>query len=396
MYNIKKFPFFLIVLLTLMFVSVGSVFGAEPSESDFLMKGQYRLANAEMQIYSTDQGALTSQEKVSEEALYLAQAETSEEGEDKSMSPECKAFAKDKDADLGDVIRAGCKPTLAQMSALMDNPLGNVAMLFTQLDNYQLENNAFPGTKENKTVYTGIAQFPKGLGENWNLINRVVWQVVSTPIDEDRVNNLGDFTSQPIPPKGFSGAPIDILKGRTTGFGDLYYVGLFAPKKGKKFEGGGSFLWGAGFDLGFPTASSDVLGTGKYTAGPSGLGVYMGPKWKIGGLVQQYWDYAGDDDRSDVNLMNFQYFIYYSLSDTFSIGAAPNIIANWEENSSNAWTVPIGIGFNTTVNIGKVPVRFGVELHYSVVTPDVIPAPQWDFRFFVIPAAPSALFKWMQ
>jgi hypothetical protein len=43
-----------------------------------------------------------------------------------------------------------------------------------------------------------------------------------------------------------------------------------------------------------------------------------------------------------------------------------------------------------------VPVRFGAEVHYSVIQPDDVPGAKWDFRFYVIPAAPSALFKWMQ
>ena len=318
---------------------------------------------------------------------------------DKAQSAECREFAKDPDADLGKVLKAGCEPTLAQMSALMDNPLGNVAMLFTQFDFYHMEN---PDNDETATkgTYMGIAQFPKRLNENWNLINRVVWTVPSMPLDQDKIDagGGGDYGSIPggitVPPE--SPPPLlDLFDGRTTDFGDMYYVGLFTPSEGTKLEGGGSFLWGAGFDLGFPTASEDILGTGKWTAGPSGLAVYMGPEWKVGALVQQYWDFDGDDDRSDVNLTNIQYFVYYSLSDTMSIGAGPNIIANWEQDSDNRWTVPIGIGINKTYQFGKVPVRFGVEAHYSVIQPDDIPGSEWDFRFFIIPAVPSALFDWM-
>ena len=47
---------------------------------------------------------------------------------------QCAALQADLSADLGKVIAAGCKPTVAQMSKLMDNPIGNVAMLFNQLD----------------------------------------------------------------------------------------------------------------------------------------------------------------------------------------------------------------------------------------------------------------------
>ena len=151
-----------------------------------------------------------------------------------------------------------------------------------------------------------------------------------------------------------------------------------------------------GFDLGFDTAQDDILGTGKWTAGPSALGVYMGKTFKGGALVQQYWDYAGDGDRSDVNLTNIQYFLYYSVTDVFSIGAMPNIIANWEQDSDNTWTVPIGIGISKTFQFGKVPVRFGLEYHHTIIEPDDIPGGDWSVRFYAIPAAPSALFDWMQ
>lgn len=330
------------------------------------------------------------------QASYAANTESSED--DPNMTQECRKLRADKNADLGVVIKAGCQPSLAQMSALMDNPLGNVAMLFTQFDFYNLENPA-TGETGTKSQYMGIAQFPKKLSEKWNLINRIVWTVPSMPLDQDKIdaaggNTYGTGLDATLPPTDSSILPINLFDGRTTGFGDMYYNGLFAPSKGTKM-GAGTFLWGAGFDLGLDTASEDILGTGKWTAGPSALGVYMGPKWKVGGLVQQFWDYAGDDDRDDVNMMNFQYFIYYSINDTTSIGAAPNVIANWEQDSDNRWTVPIGIGINKTIQVGKVPIRFGVEAHYSVIQPDDVAGAEWDLRFFIIPAIPSALFDWM-
>ncbi len=331
----------------------------------------------------------------------FAEATTEAEAE-KAMSEECRKFANDIHADLGEVLKAGCEPTLAQMSALMDNPLGNVAMLFTQFDVYRMTNDNFTDDSAIKSVYTGIAQFPKKLNENWNLINRVVWTVPSMPLDQDRIDAAaglqqpyGELQGATLPPVKEQPLPINLFDGRTTGFGDMYYVGLFSPNEGTDMLNG-KFLWGAGFDLGFPTATEDILGTGKWTAGPSALAVYMGPKWKVGGLVQQYWDYGGHDDRDDVNMTNLQYFIYYSLDETTSIGAGPNIIANWEQNDSDdRFTVPIGLGISKTVQIGKVPVRLGFEAHYSVVQPDNVPSNEWDFRFYIIPAMPSALFDWM-
>ncbi|MGB5328590.1 MAG: hypothetical protein WBO58_10235 [Gammaproteobacteria bacterium] len=317
------------------------------------------------------------------------------------VSEECLAFKKDIDADLGEVLKAGCKHTLAQMSALMDNPLGNVAMLFTQFDYYKMQD---PDSDETayKGVYTGIAQFPKKLNDDWNLINRVIWTVPSMPLDQDKIDDFdadqlgndqgGGFTGQN--PDNFP-KPIDLFDGRTTGLGDSYYVGLFSPSDPVRLDGGGKFVWGAGFDLGLPTAEEDILGTGKYLAGPSALGVYLGETWKVGSLLTHYWDFEGDDDRDDVNMTNLQYFVFYSLNETDSIGASPNIICNWEASDDNECSVPLGIGYSTTVQMGKVPVRFGLEFHYYVAKPDDDVSPRWNTRFYVIPAAPSALFDWM-
>jgi len=331
--------------------------------------------------------------------LYLAQADSEPAGE-AAQSEQCLAFSKDIHADLGEVLRAGCEPTLAQMSALMDNPLGNVAMWFNQFDYYRMENSTF-NENEVQGVYTSIFQFPKKLNDNWNLINRVILTVPSVPLDQDKIDDF-NARSPSVPPGGGPiqepkgpQAPVDIFSGRTTGLGDSYYVGLFSPSEGID-AGAGKFVWGGGFDLSVPTATEDILGSDKWSAGPSALGVYLGPKWKVGALGMHYWDFAGDSDAEDVNLTNLQYFVYYSLNETTSIGAAPNIIANWEQNSDNRFTVPVGLGINKTFQFGKVPVRIGIEAHYSAIKPDDIVGAEWDFRLFIIPAAPSALFEWMQ
>jgi hypothetical protein len=353
----------------------------------FLLGAALGVASAEDGVYSNagnplnlDGGTWNLDIKTDDPLLAQAGAKKKAGDPDK-----CAAFRADPDADVGAIIRAGCEPTLEQMSKLMDNPLGNVAMLFTQFDWTRLKNEKFD-RQENQYLYTGIAQFPKKLSKDWNLINRIVWTVPSLPIDEGKLNEFSSGPGgTPVPPSG-GVAPIDLFKGRTTGFGDMYYVGLFSPEKGIDVGNGEQFLWGLGFDLSFPTASKDILGSGKWSAGPSALGVYMGKKWKVGALVQQYWDYAGPSDRDDVNLTNLQYFIYYSLDETTSIGAAPNIIANWEQDSDNRYTVPIGIGISKTIKIGKVPVRLGVEAHYSVIQPDDVVGADWNLRFYIIPA----------
>ena len=68
---------------------------------------------------------------------------------------------------------------------------------------------------------------------------------------------------------------------------------------------------------------------------------------------------------------------------------------NWEASGTERFTIPIGLGINKTVQFGKLPVRFGVEVYYSVWRPNNVPATEWNLRFYAIPAVPSALFSWM-
>ncbi len=301
MFQNKRFRLCLSLLVLMVFAGFTSAWGQEPTGNELYpnKKPEFNWNDPGLSEngllpenwFTFDADLLI---ETNEQPFLMAQADTDEADEEESVSPECIEWRKDLDADIGMMLRAGCQPTIGQMSALMDNPLGNVAMLFTQFDYTRLENPAFD-KGDYKYNYMGIAQFPKGLGKNWNLINRVVWNVPSMPVDQDKIDDARDRLERQLgsgegpivlPPTDTEIAPLDLFSGRTTGFGDMYYVGLFSPKKGYKLESGANLLWGLGFDLGFPTATEDILGTGKWLAGPSGLGVYMGPKWKIGGLIQ--------------------------------------------------------------------------------------------------------------
>lgn len=339
--------------------------------------------------------------------LQVAQSSGDESAMEEPASEECLKFAQDIDADIGAIIKAGCKPTQGQMSRLMDNPVGNVAMWFNQFDFYRMTNESVTDQTKTKSNYMSILQFPKKLNKDWNLVNRVVLNISSMPLDQDKIDDAGlaggdyaDITGVAQPPASGAVLPINQFQGRTTGFGDIYYNGLFSPAESIVYketpQGNAIGVWGVGFDLSIPTAGDDILGSGKWTGGPSALYAYMGPRWKIGGLLQHFWDFAGDSDRDPVNLTNFQYFLFYSLSETLSIGAAPNIIGNWEQDKDDRWTVPIGLGIQKVIKLGKASARIGFEAHYSAIQPDNVPSSEWDFRFYFIPAAPSALFSWMQ
>jgi hypothetical protein len=102
---------------------------------------------------------------------------------EEEMSAECVAYRADIDANIGDIIRAGCEPSLGQMSKLIDNPIGNVAMWINQVDLLSLTNdNINSSPTEYMSNYMGILQFPTSIAKDWNIIHRAVYSIPSVPI----------------------------------------------------------------------------------------------------------------------------------------------------------------------------------------------------------------------
>jgi len=67
---------------------------------------------------------------------------------------------------------------------------------------------------------------------------------------------------------------------------------------------------------------------------------------------------------------------------------APNITANWELESDDRWTIPAELGVSKMVKFGKLPVKIGFEVQYTVVRPDFF-GMDWNFRFNFIPVIPN-------
>ena len=70
--------------------------------------------------------------------------------------------------------------------------------------------------------------------------------------------------------------------------------------------------------------------------------------------------------------MTLQPFLNYNLPKGWYL-SSPVITANWEANSDNRWTVPIGGGIGRIFKIGDQPVNAQLTA-YNVVTPDDIGA----------------------
>ncbi len=102
-------------------------------------------------------------------------------------------------------------------------------------------------------------------------------------------------------------------------------------------------LLGAGGGFIFPTATSEVLGTGKLNAGPVGVLLYTKvPKLQVGVLAQQYFSIAGSSDRADQNFMLFQPVFNKVFDKGYFMQFSPIMKFDWENNTYN---IPISIAF---------------------------------------------------
>ena len=201
---------------------------------------------------------------------------------------------------------------------------------------------------------------PVSLSEKWNLITRTIMPVIWQP----------EFVPG---------------RGRTTGLGDINFTGFLSPADS------GKLTWGAGPVILFPSATDDALGTGKWGAGPSAVFLMMSPPWVSGVLINNIWSFAGSDTRGDVNQMLLQPFVNYNLPKGWYLVSAPIITANWEAESGNRWTIPIGMGVGKVLRLGKLPFNCSAQGYYNLDKP--VTGGDWTLRLQVQLLLPKALFS---
>lgn len=307
---------------------------------------------------------------------------------------DCAELEQDLFADLKEVVKAGCTPSEAQIARLLDNPVGNFVAFPLQLDAIQFEG---PRINQTETLYRLqlIPTFPLKLGRDWNLINRVVLPAYSVPINEGFGDCIGYAPDSINTCPSFPDALADPFK-PTRGFGDVVYLALASPKELHKVPStGAAVIWGAGATTLFPTASDEILGSGKYAVGPAIAAGYLGTKWLYGILAQHWWSVAGASERDDLNLTNLQYFLFYvppwSETAQWRIGMTPNISYNWRAQGDKA-TVPVGLGIGRMTKVGELPVEVFFEVDYSVIRPDDKPGSRWGIRLYFTPVVPAFMF----
>lgn len=255
-------------------------------------------------------------------------------------------------------VLMGAEQTSNELAKQAQNPVANMISLpFQNNTNFDIG----PEGDEVQNVLNIQPVIPITLNENWNLITRTIIPVLSQP----------DFYTTG--------------EGRVTGLGDITLSTFFSPSDS------GPFTWGAGPIFLFPTAfdgplggisdsGGESLGSDKWGAGISAVGLMMPGNWVIGSLFSNVWSFAGSGDR-DINLFTWQYFINYNLPKGWYLTSAPIITANWEADSDNTWTIPFGGGVGKLFTIGRQPVNTQISAYFNAEKPEF--GPDWQLRFQV-------------
>ena len=71
----------------------------------------------------------------------------------------------------------------------------------------------------------------------------------------------------------------------------------------------------------------------------------------------------------------------------------PVITYDWEADSDEAWTVPLGVRVAKTVIIGDKPWKFQFQVQKFVVQPDVFRT-DWLVKFTVTPVVSNVFASW--
>jgi hypothetical protein len=188
---------------------------------------------------------------------------------------------------------------------------------------------------------------PITLNEEWNLITRTILPTIN----------------QPSPAPGIRSA---------FGLGDLNPSLFLSPNKQS------GLIWGVGPTFTLPTATDPLLGSGKWSAGPTVVVLTTQGHWVGGALANNQWSFAGWGPRS-VNQMLIQPFVNYNFPKGWYVTFSPIITANWKADSDNRWTVPVGGGLGRIVKWGKQPINLQLSGFYNVERPEDLGA-RWQLR----------------
>ena len=292
----------------------------------------------------------------------------------------------------------------ARLARQSSNPLGgNFIILLNQIDRYFVQGDIVDGTI-NLTSWAiqPVISVPlrKQLGENWIWVTRPTFPIIlnkdipDTGAIRDAIGERIGGSQLP----GGGGPTVDgaggipgggLITKNQFGYGDTIVFSLLGQSIPTEAMGGGDIVWGLGPTFSFDTATQKFLGTGKHSIGPAGVFAFIGRKFILGALSQNWFSVGGQSDRDNVTFSWLNLFYFLNFPDGWQVGGTPVVTANWEADDKDRWTVPIALGVYKTLKLAdQLPIKLGIEGQWMAVRPDTI-GQQWNLRFVFAPILPS-------
>jgi hypothetical protein len=230
----------------------------------------------------------------------------------------------------------------ADLAKAAQNPVANMVSLPLQYNYYT--GGGLGSTSE--MILNVQPVLPLEINNEWLLISRTVVPFTSVPAPLRLTQTLIDT-------------------GRATGIADIQEQAYFTAAKP------GTVTWGIGPIFSFPTATNNVVRTGQWGLGPTGVALMMPGPWVIGALVNNIWRVGGDNHGTTLNTFTVQPFINLNLPHAWAISTAPLMTSNWSAPRDQRWTVPLGGGVSKIAHIADQPMNFLLQYYHNVNRPRI-------------------------
>jgi hypothetical protein len=217
----------------------------------------------------------------------------------------------------------------ADLAKALSNPVASLISVPLQ---FNYDQDMGPGDRGERLLLNVQPVVPIGLNEDWNVISRTIlpltWQDDVVP-GEGTQFGLGDTVQS-------------------------LFLSPVAPTSG-------GLIWGAGPVFLLPTATEDTLGSEKWGAGPTVVGLRQSGPWTYGLLANHIWSFAGDGGRNEVNASFVQPFITYTTPGALTIALNSETTYDWQASEA---AIPINLQLNQLFNIEGQRVQIGGGLRY--------------------------------
>ena len=254
--------------------------------------------------------------------------------------------------------------TADEIARELANPATPMSSLGNNLEYRSFQGDLPSADGQESLVYSFQPSLPFDLGEGKTFAFRPAFPwIIQQPVYDSKTGKFNDES-------GFGDISFDSFLGITRPSGWVTMYGIFGV---------------------LPTASEDALGKDQWQLGPEFLLGKVNDWGVLAVLAFHAWDIAGEDDY-DTSLTSIQYIYNINLGGGYQLAAGPIITYDWEADSDQAWTIPLGVGLAKTSMVGKMPIKSQVQLFYNVEAPDDF-GQEWGIKLTISPVVKNPFVR---